>query len=136
MPAPPLHIACLCAAWCRLCDGYRAVIEAVAAGHRDPARPLVWHWVDIEDEAEALGDVDIETFPTLVVFDADRILFAGVIEPQPETLQRLVRAWLAQAESGQAAAPVDAAIAGFVERWRRRAPDASNRPHAHKRSSE
>ena len=121
MPDPTLHIACLCAAWCRLCDGYRAVIDQVAAEFAGGARPLAWHWVDIEDEAEVLGDIDIETFPTLVVFDAERVLFAGVIEPQPETLRRLLRAWLAQADAGQAAPAADAAMAGFVARWRQRA---------------
>ena len=53
------------------------------------------HWVDIEDEADLLGELDIETFPTLVVSDRHGALrFAGAITPQPEALQRLLRSVL------------------------------------------
>src|SRR5688572_24350056 len=43
-------LACLCAAWCRTCDGYRPVLDAVAAEFGLGAR-----WIDIEDEADLLG---------------------------------------------------------------------------------
>ena len=93
-PAGTIHIACLCAAWCRLCDEYRAVFDQVVgdwAGGRSVRR----HWVDIEDEADLLGELDIETFPTLVVTDRHGALrFAGAITPQPEALQRLLRSVL------------------------------------------
>ena len=55
--------------------------------HRGLAAPP--RWVDIEDEAELLDDLDIETFPTLLVHDGARLRFAGVLTPQPETLRRL-----------------------------------------------
>jgi hypothetical protein len=116
----PLHIACLCAAWCRLCDGYRDVIDRVGREGPAGALPVTWHWVDIEDEADLLGEVDIETFPTLVVFDAVHTYFAGVVEPQPETLRRLLRAWQAQAVAGQAAPAPEPALQAFVQAWRQR----------------
>jgi len=47
-------IACLCAAWCRTCDEVRPHCEARAA-----ALPAIAHrWIDVEDEADALGDLD------------------------------------------------------------------------------
>ena len=64
-----LHIACLCAAWCRLCDAYGEVLHAARAETVVPGAVLHWHWIDIEDEAELLGDFDVETFPTLVIVD-------------------------------------------------------------------
>ncbi len=86
-PSPPaLHIACLCAAWCRACEAYRPLFESTAAGLGLPHR-----WVDVEDEADRLGDLDIETFPTLLIYDAQRLLFAGPVLPDASTLQRLVR---------------------------------------------
>lgn len=80
----PLWVACLCAAWCRLCDDYGAVFEGtVPAGVRKA-------WIDIEDHADALDDVDIDNFPTLLIARGDELLFLGTIEPQPATLARLV----------------------------------------------
>ena len=63
-----LLVACLCAAWCTTCDAYRPLLAALAA-----ARPaLRFAWIDIEDDADALGDdaLDIETFPTVMVLRA------------------------------------------------------------------
>jgi hypothetical protein len=82
----PLHIACLCAAWCRACEAYRPLFESTVAG-----LGLQHRWVDVEDEADHLGDLDIETFPTLLIYDAQRLLFAGPVLPDANTLQRLVR---------------------------------------------
>ena len=47
-------------------------------------------WIDIEDEDEIVGDVDIETFPTLLVGSVDRVLFFGPILPSAELLTRLL----------------------------------------------
>lgn len=100
---PALHVACLCAAWCRLCDDYGPVFDAVAQALRAAHPGLQVHWIDIEDEATLLGDLDVETFPTLVVADATQVRFAGPLQPQPETLQRVLQATLTDA--GARAAP-------------------------------
>lgn len=76
----------LCADWCGVCREWRAVFDAAAAAH--PADRFIW--VDIEDDDELLGDLDIETFPTLLVGTADRVLFFGTILPSPELLTRLL----------------------------------------------
>ncbi len=100
-PSRDLQVVCLCAAWCRLCEGYRAVFEQVCAEQGLRAR-----WIDIEDEAELVGDVDVETFPTVLLVDAAGTLrFAGPLTPQPETLRRLLRAG-----SGPAMTVPDAAL--------------------------
>ena len=99
MLPPTVHIACLCAAWCRLCDDYRAVLRDVAAELALGEAALQWHWIDIEDEADLLGDVDVETFPTLVITMRSTVRFAGPLMPQPETLRRLLRATVVDAQA-------------------------------------
>ena len=115
-----IHIACLCAAWCRTCDGYRPVFEQVLAPLLATHPALRAHWIDVEDEAELLGEFDIETFPTVVVIDAQAVRFAGPLTPQPETLQRVLRAALASPENtGSSALPE--AVQAFAQRLRSQA---------------
>lgn len=90
-----LHIACLCAAWCRTCESYSQVFEAACA--ELPQAGLRVRWIDIEDEADLIGDLDIETFPTLLIADDHQVRFAGPLTPQPETLRRVLKAHLADA---------------------------------------
>jgi hypothetical protein len=113
-----LHVACLCAAWCRTCDAYAAVFEQAMADQRLQHPGLQAHWIDIEDEAELLGELDIETFPTLVVIDAAQVRFAGTITPQPQTLQRVLRAAL----EDTAPARCSAEVLAFAQRLRVRKP--------------
>jgi len=89
-----LHVACLCAAWCRTCDDYRPVFEGIEAELRAAGAAPQWHWIDIEDQTDLVGDFDVETFPTIVVCDAQHVRFAGPVTPQPETLSRLLRSLL------------------------------------------
>jgi thioredoxin 1 len=105
-----LHVACLCAAWCRTCESYQAVFEAACA--ELPQAGLRVHWIDIEDQAELVGDLDIETFPTLLIAEGGQVRFAGPLTPQPETLRRVLRAHLDDA----AAARVDPAYTELARR--------------------
>jgi thiol-disulfide isomerase/thioredoxin len=117
-----IHVACLCAAWCRLCDDYVSIFEQVAAELDDAGLSPKWHWIDIEDEADLVGDMDVDTFPTLVIADRDHVRFAGALTPQPETLRRVARATIAGADPGAAHWPaVSPAIEAFAERLRRHA---------------
>lgn len=115
MSSPPLDVACLCAGWCRTCDAYGPVFEQAVAALRAEHPSLRAHWIDIEDRADLVGDFDVETFPTLVVADAQRVRFAGPLTPQPETLMRLLRATLADAGAG---GPQPPAVTAFAERLR------------------
>lgn len=116
MSSAPSVVICLCAAWCRLCEGYAPVLESVV-GRLETAHPgLGARWFDIEDEAELLGDVDVQTFPTIVFVDAGgRPRFAGPVPPQPEALQRLLLSLLTAAP-GAGGPGVDEEIEAFVAR--------------------
>jgi hypothetical protein len=118
-----VHIACLCAAWCRLCDEYRPMLQALAAEFTRAGVRAHWHWVDIEDEADLVGDLDVETFPTLVIADDRQVRFAGPVTPQRETLQRLLRATVLEARPGAAWPAVDAEVQAFAASLRGRMPD-------------
>jgi thioredoxin len=79
-------VACLCAAWCDTCVAYRPGFLAMAG--RFPRAEF--RWVDIEDDAEAVEDIDVENFPTILVRRGGETLFHGVMLPHHEHLQRLL----------------------------------------------
>jgi thioredoxin-like negative regulator of GroEL len=81
-------VACLCAAWCGTCSSYRAAFESLAARHPDKT----FVWIDIEDQAEVVGDLDVENFPTLLLQRGDRVAFFGTMLPDPLLADRLVQA--------------------------------------------
>jgi thioredoxin len=84
-------VACLCAAWCGTCREYRAVFDALPA--RFPQAQFLW--VDVEDDADWLGDLDVDNFPTLVVQHHETLLFRGVLTPQPAVVERLLESLFA-----------------------------------------
>lgn len=88
-------IACLCAAWCDVCRQYRAGFDGLAAEFPDKQ----FIWVDIEDQADLIGDVDIDNFPTLLIQRGDTVAFFGTILPDVRQTARLVRS---QAEKNEA----------------------------------
>ena len=94
--AEPLLVACLCAQWCRTCDAYRDTLVAVRDALRlHPDVAMRFLWVDIEDESELVGDLDIEDFPTILLARGDAVLFFGPILPHAQTVDRLLRGALA-----------------------------------------
>jgi thiol-disulfide isomerase/thioredoxin len=88
-------VACLCAAWCGTCTSYRAAFEALAARHPDK----VFVWIDIEDQADVVGDLDVDNFPTLLLQRGDTVAFFGTVLPDPAVAARMVQA---QAATGDA----------------------------------
>jgi thiol-disulfide isomerase/thioredoxin len=107
-----LLVACLCAAWCHTCTAYRATLQAVAF-----ERPgLRFAWIDIEDDADSLGDdsLDIETFPTVMLLRGGRVLFHGPLLPHAGTLLRLLDAVTAGMPATAAGASVSATMADAV----------------------
>ncbi len=100
---PHWLVSCLCAQWCGTCRDYRTVLATVAG--EMPAHAFAW--IDIEDEAELVGDLDIETFPTILVQQGEAVLFCGPVLPGPDALRRLLRAL---AESGVQTPQVGAEI--------------------------
>lgn len=79
-------VVCLCADWCGLCRDYQVVMAQMAG--RYPA--FRFAWLDIEDQAELVGDIDVETFPTVLMADAQGTRFFGPLTPQANTLARLL----------------------------------------------
>jgi thioredoxin 1 len=103
MPAPLLDIVCLCAAWCGTCRDYEATfaqLQQALPGHR-------YRWIDIEDEAELVGEIDVETFPTLLVAHEGRVMFAGPVLPRLGDAQRLLAAQGRWPGDGVLALPAD-----------------------------
>jgi thiol-disulfide isomerase/thioredoxin len=101
-------VACLCAAWCVACREYAATFAALAARHGADAD---FAWIDVEDDADVLGDLDIENFPTLLIADAAGARFFGPVTPQAQTAERLIRGAL---EGTLVAAGTDPALVGHV----------------------
>ena len=95
---------CLCAAWCGTCGIYRPLFDELARAHPD----VRFEWVDSEDESDIAGDLDVETFPTLLIADGERALFLGPLLPQAPVLARLLA-------SLQAAAPGSAGPGGEAQ---------------------
>lgn len=95
----PLVVA-LCAAWCDTCNEFRATLERIAS-----ARPnLYFLWLDIEDDSEICGDIDVENFPTLAIYRGARLLHYGVSLPQEGTVARLIDE-IAERREADGAAP-------------------------------
>lgn len=48
------------------------------------------YWVDVEDDAAAVGDIDVENFPTLVIARGDTVLHVGASLPHEGVVRRLL----------------------------------------------
>ena len=94
---PVRWVVCLCADWCGLCRDYKTLFAHMAA--RYPA--LRFAWLDIEDQSDLVGDIDVETFPTVLMADAQGTRFFGPLTPQANALARLLDSL--QSDSLQAA---------------------------------
>ncbi|MDN2701777.1 thioredoxin family protein [Janthinobacterium sp. SUN100] len=108
LAGPRWTVACLCALWCGTCGSYRATFEELAARHPD----TVFVWVDIEDQADVVGDLDIDNFPTLLIQHDDNVAFFGTVLPDGGLAHRMVQAQ--QALSAQELA----ALAGSTQERR------------------
>jgi thioredoxin 1 len=109
-PADPRWlVVCLCAEWCGTCRDFRAPLQAVSAEFPEHA----FAWIDIEDDAELAGEIDIETFPTLLVLSGTQVLFYGPVLPGKEALRRLLRAL---EENGPQPTALDAEVRRLVDR--------------------
>ena len=81
-------VACLCAAWCDTCRAYRSSFDQLAGQHPDKR----FVWIDIEDQADFIGDIDIENFPTLLIQRGDAVAFFGTVLPDMKIADRLIQA--------------------------------------------
>ena len=87
-------VACLCAGWCDVCKQYRAGFEALASEFPDHQ----FVWIDIEDQADLVGDLDVENFPTILMQHADTVAFYGTMLPEPRQVARLLEAQITRSD--------------------------------------
>lgn len=87
-------VACLCAAWCGTCATYRATFDELAARHPDK----FFVWIDIEDQADIVGDLDVENFPTLLIQHHELVAFFGTMLPDAGVAHRLLQSTAAQSD--------------------------------------
>lgn len=85
-------VVCLCAEWCGTCRDYRTGFDDLAAQFPD----VRFRWLDIEERADDLGDLDIENFPTLFIQRRERVLFFGTMLPFLSHLRRLIETFREQ----------------------------------------
>jgi thiol-disulfide isomerase/thioredoxin len=87
-------VACLCAVWCDVCKQYRAGFDALALQY--PEHQFVW--IDIEDQSDLIGDLDVENFPTILMQRGDTVAFYGTMMPEPRQVARLLEAQLERSD--------------------------------------
>lgn len=85
-PADGWLVACLCAEWCGTCRDYRAPFEALAR----EAPATAFAWIDIEDDSDWAGDLDVENFPTVLIAHHGEPRFFGTVLPHAAQLARLL----------------------------------------------
>jgi thioredoxin-like negative regulator of GroEL len=107
-----LIVACLCAAWCGTCSSYRTSFEELAARHPDK----YFLWVDIEDHADVVGDLDVENFPTLLIQKHENVAFFGTMLPDPNVAHRLIEA---QSELSEEELALQAKSTPERQQWQR-----------------
>ena len=125
--APAALVIGLCAEWCHTCGEFLPSFERLAQARPDQ----VFVWLDIEDDAALVGDIDVENFPSLAVFRGDVPLFFGPTLPQEGVVARLLDA-LARHEAPAARVPeavsaLPAALARLTEESATSLPPAPRR---------
>ena len=117
-PTPPASVlvACLCADWCDVCRDYQGRFLQMQAVF--PHAQFVW--IDVEDEAELVDPLEVENFPTLLIAVGHEPRFFGPLTPQPETLERLIRA---QTQEAGASVVAERVVADLVARIRAQRTD-------------
>ncbi len=80
-------MSCLCAEWCDTCVEYRPGFFALA----EKFPHAEFRWLDIEDQADEVADLEVENFPTVRVMRDDELLFHGTLLPIHAHLERLLQ---------------------------------------------
>ena len=104
-------VVCFCAQWCGVCREFRATFDVLA--HERPQLRMAW--VDVEDEEEIVGDLDVETFPTILVAGGGQARFFGPVLPQAGVLGRLIDSLQADAAGSRPDAQAQALLERVLE---------------------
>ena len=103
-------VACLCAAWCGSCREYQATFTELAQRHPE-AR---FAWIDIEDQADLMDDLDVDNFPTLLIQRGRIVTFLGPVELDLRLAERI---FLAQCEKSPAELAAEANSSEERRNW-------------------
>lgn len=79
-------VSCLCAAWCDTCQSYRKNFDNLQSTHPNKC----FAWIDIEDHANLVDELDIENFPTILIQFQHKVLFLGTMLPDANLVSRLL----------------------------------------------
>jgi thioredoxin reductase (NADPH) len=106
-------VLAFCADWCGTCRAFRPVLERVAA-----AWPRVeFAWLDIEDDAELAGELEVESFPAVAIFRAGVPFYFGTTVPLEDVVVRLIRSAF-EGDAALVAVPTEVALLGAALRPR------------------
>lgn len=86
-----IWVICLCAQWCHICRDLQpgfAGLQATQPGIR-------WAWIDIEDHADLVDELDIETFPTYLIAGDDGVRLLAPGPTGTDALTAFVRPYAA-----------------------------------------
>ena len=84
-------VICLCAAWCGVCKEYQKGFAQLSAAFPE----VNFLWLDVEDLEDVVGDLDVETFPTLLIGSGQSAYFLGPLLPQISVLERMIHSFVA-----------------------------------------
>lgn len=79
-----IKILVVCADWCSVCRDYRATLSDF------PEFDI--NWIDINDFESLTDELEVETFPTVIIFNEVDVLFLGAVEPNINALTSLLSA--------------------------------------------
>lgn len=119
MPQVPaqdnLWVICLCAQWCDICRQMQASLQQ---DHWVP--PMVnWLWVDIEDHADLLGDLEVETFPTYLIGRNGEVLLYAPGPTLPAAIAAYVMPYaVGRVTAARASEPVQQALTAITLRFK------------------
>lgn len=80
-------IISLCADWCDNCDEWKSQFISLTLAEKQHKI-----WLDIDDHADMIADIDTSILPVLVIYKTNKIAFCGAVRPDLVTVSTLIRA--------------------------------------------
>lgn len=78
----------LCAEWCGVCRAFQPACQSFVQSNPE----VGLYWIDIEDEADRLGTLEVETFPTIAIARGADPVFFGPMKPDMRQVESLMNA--------------------------------------------
>jgi thiol-disulfide isomerase/thioredoxin len=80
----------LCARWCSVCRDFFLSCKTTAARYSQQYPDTFFLYLDIEEDENITGDIDVDNFPTLLVFRNETLLhFKPIIAREEAMIQNL-----------------------------------------------